>query len=251
MKMQLKESIRKILPPAIVIHLMAMMNYRSGEPELKILKSLVDPTKNSVDIGANKGVYTYFLSRLSAHVYAYEPNPELVKFLDRSVRSNVTVREIALSNTDGQATLSIPVVNNFLFDQLGSLEHNADPVNGKTYHVPLKRLDDLGHTNVGFMKIDVEGHEAAVIDGALNLLKEQRPILLIEVEQKHHPDRDINEIFTKVLTLGYDGFFLLNGELQSLSNFSKDNYQDIKNYQGHASLGKTYICNFIFKPHPV
>jgi FkbM family methyltransferase len=247
--MKIKESIRKVLPPSFVIHLMAMKNYRSGEPELKILKSLVDSEKNSIDIGANKGVYTYFLSRFSSHVFAYEPNPELAKFLKQSVGSNVTVQEIALSNTDGQAILSIPVVDSFLYDQLGTLnDYTAGSSLGKSYSVLLKPLDHQGHTNVGFIKIDVEGHEEAVIDGASNLLKQQRPTLMIEIEQRHHPNQDITKIFTKILALGYEGFFLLNQELKSIKDFSREKYQDAQNYEGHASLGKTYISNFIFKP---
>ena len=246
--MKVKELIRKVLPPSLVIHLIAMKNYRNGEPELKILKSLVDSSKNSIDIGANKGVYTYFLSRLSPHVFAYEPNPELAKFLNQSVGSNVTVQAIALSNKDGQATLSIPVIDSFLYDQLGTLSDAVAPSSPeKSYSVTLKPLDRQGHENIGFIKIDVEGHEEAVIDGAINLLKQQRPTLMVEIEQRHHPDRDITEIFSKILSLGYEGFFLFDRELKNINSFSVEKYQDTKNYVGHASLGKTYISNFIFK----
>jgi FkbM family methyltransferase len=246
--MATKELVKKVVPASAIIHLIAAMNYRSGEPELKLLKSLVDTKKNSIDIGANKGIYTYFLSRLSHHVFAYEPNPELAEFITKSVRSNVTVFAIALSNTEGQATLSIPLVKNFLYDQLGTLEEKVAFSEGKTYQVPLAKLDDQGHTNIGFIKIDVEGHEESVIDGASNLLTTQRPNLLIEIEQKHHPNQDISQIFAKILALGYEGFFLLNGKLRSLQEFSPEKHQDINKYEGLSSLGKTYICNFIFKP---
>ncbi|WP_177176170.1 FkbM family methyltransferase [Trichormus sp. NMC-1] len=246
--MSTKELVRKILPPSAIIHLMAAMNYRNGEPELKLLKSLVDPKKNSIDIGANKGVYTYFLSRLSHHVFAYEPNPELAEFIIKSVSSNVSVYSIALSNREGQAILSVPLVDNFLYDQLGTLEEKATYQKGTIYEVPLKRLDNQGHRNIGFIKIDVEGHEESVIDGAYNLLITQRPNLLIEIEQKHHPDQDISDIFFKILKLGYEGYFFMNEELKSLEKFSPEKHQDIRNYAGLSSLGKTYICNFIFKP---
>jgi FkbM family methyltransferase len=246
--MSTKNLVRKALPPSAVIHLMAAMHYRKGEPELKFLKSLVDRQKNSIDIGANKGIYTYFLARLSRHVFAYEPNPELAEFITKSARSNTSVYPIALSDREGQANLSIPLVDNFLYDQLGSLEAKATPEGSKTYQVPLKKLDEQGHTNVGFIKIDVEGHEAATLDGAKNLLLTQRPNLLIEIEQKHHPDRDISEIFAQVLNLGYQGFFLLDGKLKSLDEFSPKKYQKIENYAGLTSLGKTYVCNFIFQP---
>jgi FkbM family methyltransferase len=250
--MLVKEMIRRVLPPSLTIHLIATTNYKSGEPELKLLKDLVNPKKNSIDIGANKGVYTYFLSQLSQHVFSYEPNPELAKFLSKASRSNVSVYSIALSDGEGTATLSVPIVDTFEYDQLGSLkQQDSTSEKTKTFTVPLKRLDDQGHTNVGFIKIDVEGHEEAVIDGAIALITQQRPVLMIEIEQKHHTDKDISEIFSKILALGYEGFFLLDGTLRSLNEFSKEKHQDIQNYEGLSSLGKTYVCNFIFKPQSV
>ncbi|MBE9191343.1 FkbM family methyltransferase [Gloeocapsopsis crepidinum LEGE 06123] len=246
--MFIKDMLRQILPPLIAIRLIATTNYKSGEPELKILKDLVDPNKNSIDVGANKGVYSYFLSQLSQHVFAYEPNPELATFLIKAIGSKVSVYPIALSNEEGTATLSVPIVDTFEYDQLGSLKHQDNSERMKTFTVPLKRLDDQGHTNVGFVKIDVEGHEEAAIDGAIDLLTKQRPTLMIEIEQKHHTDKDITEIFSKILALGYEGFFLLDGTLKSLNEFSKEKHQNIRNYNGLSSLGKTYVCNFIFKP---
>jgi FkbM family methyltransferase len=247
--MFVKELLRRLLPPQLTIRLIANTNYKSGEPELRLLKDLVDPQKNSIDVGANKGSYTYFLSRLSKHVFAYEPNPGLASFLSKAVNSsNVSVYPIALSDREGVATLSIPIVDTFIYDQLGSLQLQDTSQKIQTFDVPLKRLDDQEHTNVGFVKIDVEGHEEVVIDGAIDLISKQHPVLLVEIEQKHHIDKDITAIFSKILALGYEGFFLFDGQLRSLNEFSKEKYQDTKNYQGLASLGKDYVCNFIFKP---
>lgn len=246
--MLIKRMLRQVLPESLAIRLIAATNYKSGEPELKLLKDLVDPEKNSIDIGANKGIYAYFLSQLSRHVFAYEPNPELAEFLVKAVGSKVSVYPIALSNQEGTATLTVPIVDTFEYDQLGSLKQQDLSEKMKTFTVPLKRLDDQEHSNVGFVKIDVEGHEEAVIDGAIDLITKQRPILMVEIEQKHHSDQDITDIFSKILTLGYEGFFFLNGTLKSLNDFSKAKHQDTRNYQGLSSLGKTYVCNFIFKP---
>jgi FkbM family methyltransferase len=248
--MFIKNTIRRLLPPSVTIRLIADTNYKSGEPELKLLDDLVDPRKNSIDIGANKGSYTYFLSKLSQQVFAYEPNPELAKFLSKAfAKSNVSIYPVAISDRAGMAQLAIPIVDTFAYDQLGSLQLQNSSENLQTFDVPLQRLDDCGHTNVGFIKIDVEGHEETVIDGAIDLITQQRPVIIVEIEQKHHPDKDITEIFSKITDLGYDGFFWFKGELRNLSEFSKDKYQDINNYQGLESLGQTYVCNFIFKPH--
>jgi FkbM family methyltransferase len=248
--MFIKNTIRRLLPPSITIRLIADTNYKSGEPELRLLDDLVDPQRNSIDIGANKGSYTYFLSKLSQRVFAYEPNPELAKFLSKAfAKSNVSIYPVAISDRAGMAQLAIPIVDTFAYDQLGSLQLQNSSENLQTFDVPLQRLDDCGHTNIGFIKIDVEGHEETVIDGAIETIANQRPVLIVEIEQKHHVDKDITEIFSKILALGYDGFFWFKGELRNLSEFSKDKYQDLNNYQGLESLGQTYVCNFIFKPH--
>ena len=248
--MKTKQLLRKVLPPSVSLHFMAVLNYRQGEPEIKLLKSLVDPQKDSIDIGANKGIYTYFLSKLSRRVFAYEPNPELARVLAKAVPSNASVCAIALSDTTGEATLSVPLVDNFLYDQLGTLKATETTLErqGRTYQVPLQKLDNCQYDNIGFIKIDVEGHELSVIRGAENLIKTQRPNLLIEIEQKHHSELDISAIFAEIITLGYEGFFLLDDELQNINKFEPEKHQNINNYAGLSSLGKTYICNFIFKP---
>jgi hypothetical protein len=115
--MFIKDRLRQLLPPPLTMRLIAHTNYKSGEPELKLLKDLVNPQKNSIDIGANKGSYTYFLRQLSQHVFAYEPNPELAKFLDRAIvgKSNISVYQIALSDRTGVAQLSIPIVDTYSY----------------------------------------------------------------------------------------------------------------------------------------
>ena len=45
------------------------------DPEMGLLKFIVDPRRISLDVGANLGLFTYFLARYSTHVYAFEPNP--------------------------------------------------------------------------------------------------------------------------------------------------------------------------------
>lgn len=49
------------------------------------------------------------------------------------------------------------------------------------------RLDDIIKDDVGFIKIDVEGHELAVLKGATSLINRCRPVLLVECEERHSP----------------------------------------------------------------
>ncbi len=98
------------IPPRLALPAIAWASYWLAKPELRVMKSLVDPARKSIDVGANIGVHTYFLARWSQQVYAYEPNPELAGFLQRSCAPNVTLSPLALSDRAGKATLNIPLI---------------------------------------------------------------------------------------------------------------------------------------------
>jgi FkbM family methyltransferase len=213
------------------------------EPEIRLLKQLVDPARTSVDVGANKGVYTYFLSRLSAHVFAYEPNPKFTPILTPVVGPKVTLFEAALSDRDGEATLTIPINRKGESNNAASLESGKFICEVKPITVAVRRLDRAGHPDVGFVKIDVEGHEEAVIRGAAGTLTDQRPTLLVEIETFHRKV-DIRQTFALIGSFGYQGYMLLGGRLTSVDQFSAQEHQ-LGPLQGS---GGQYVKNFIFLP---
>lgn len=234
------------VPPRLLIGAIARKHYLVGERMLRLLPQLVDRRRMSLDIGANKGVYTYFLSRLCPSVCAYEPNPELFAFLRRAARRNVEVRSLALSDHCGEATLSVPVVNRRQIPGHGRLApafpYAVDRL--ETFRVQLRRLDDCGHRDVGFIKIDVEGHEEAVLDGAANLFERDRPTLVIEIEQRHIA-KDIHDVFRAVTRHGYRGSFLDGGRFTPLERFDPAHDQDPRIADVR---GARYINNFVFEP---
>ena len=59
----------------------------------------------------------------------------------------------------------------------------------ETIRVPLRTLDSYNLSNIGFIKIDVEGHELDVLRGAEVTLRRDQPNLLIEIENRHAPTR--------------------------------------------------------------
>lgn len=149
------------------------------------LSRLVDAGETVLDIGANIGQMTSLLSARvgqNGRVIAFEPHPELFAEVERMVRrnssgdkTNVDLRQLALSNAAGQGSLEIPVdwANN---RGLGKLAASGQSAKGKTISVKLATLDGLlgSDASVGLCKIDVEGHELSVFEGARCLLKEKR-----------------------------------------------------------------------------
>jgi FkbM family methyltransferase len=238
----LEERIKNTLVPAPVYwRIRAYRSLIKGEPELRLLRYLVDPAKTSVDAGANKGVYTYFLSKLSRRVYAYEPNPKIFEVLKRSVsRANVTLSRAALSDRSGEDTLLVPRGRTSYSNQLASLRKDKFTGPVREVAVETRRLDDEDVGPVGFIKIDVEGFERNVIRGGEATIRTFRPVLLVEIEEAHTGE-PIEETLDLVRGFGYGGLFLSNGALRALESFdaARDHRQ---------AAPETYVYNFVFLP---
>ena len=85
-------------------------------------------------------------------------------------------------------------------------------------------LDDYEFDDVKFLKVDVEGHEAAMIDGAEDTLRRCRPTVLIEIEQGLN-DRPISDLFERFESLGYSGWFRRSRQWVPLSTFDLERDQ--------------------------
>lgn len=212
------------------------------EPELGSLRQLLPNCRVAVDVGANRGLYTYVLSSFCKQVVAFEPQPWCYSKIAASANPKIVAHNVGLSDKAGTLNLHVPHDNKGrYYDGLASFRELP---NSKKIQVPVSLLDDYSLSEVDFIKIDVEGHEFEVITGAEKTILRNKPILLIEIEQRHIT-RPINEIFGKVSSLGYDGFYLQDGELISIDNFSCEEHQEA--YLSDVS-DRRYINNFFFIP---
>lgn len=226
--------------------------FRKGEKELRLLRHIVDPRRVSVDVGAAKGTYTYWLQKCSKHVYAYEPNPINFRFLS-CASGNVTVNNCAISSTTGTSTFRIQKVaghkpskskpgEEFWYDDLGgSLRPEKIGCDYREFEVQTRRLDDEELGDVGFMKIDVEGHEFEVLEGARGLLESSRPVLQIEIEERHN-GKPIDQALAEVEAFGYQCFTYTPHGLKSLAMFDTAKHCHAEKFEEY------YTFNFIFFP---
>lgn len=230
-----------LLPPRLYMAWRAAKEWRRGEAEIRLLSFLVDATRNSVDVGANKGVYSHFLAKYSKQVYAFEPNPKMFGILCRCASSNVTASPCALSNRNGEALLRLPKRKGGYSNQLGSLNPAAWDGAFATVTVETRTLDSLGLSDVGFIKIDVEGFELQVLEGAARTIARDRPTLLVEIEERH-TGQPIEQSLDIVEALGYRCMIMQRGRLADRSRFDPD--------RQHRNAGgrDDYVFNFIFLP---
>ena len=99
-----------------------------------------------------------------------------------------------MSNSSGSANLNIPIDDEGTEHDSSATIESVDFKNVRHQIVNLQTLDSFNFSSVDFIKVDVEGHESTLIDGALKTISSNKPVLLMEIEQRHNKE-DISEIF--------------------------------------------------------
>ena len=239
-KQQVKELVKDAFP-SMWLQWHFMKRPKSAERELSYLDKVIPDDAVTVDVGANCGLYTRRLARLSRQVHAFEPSQQMARLLRRTSARNVSVHEVALSDHDGEDGLVYG---------LASLEARADPsARIVSAHVPIARLDAVIDQDVAFVKIDVEGHELNVLNGAVELLERCQPVFLVEAEDRHRAEatRSVFEFFR---SKSYRGFFLKDNDVISVEQFDSDRLQDAHALRadGGRKDGQFYVNNFFFFP---
>ncbi len=221
--------------------------FGAEEIEMAILDLVVPRGREAIDVGANWGTYTARLANLATRVTSLEPNPRLVRLLARTVPANCNVIEAAAGAEPGIATLHIPRTGVRALDGLASLKGAATDV-VDTVDVPVVALDAYADRDIGFLKIDVEGFELEVLTGARRLIERQRPVILIEVEERHVKGA-VARVAAVLASLGYEGFFIDERRLKSFPDFDARVMQDAANLDGSAPRAtQRYVNNFIYAP---
>jgi FkbM family methyltransferase len=165
----------------------------------------------AIDIGANLGEWTLPFARRvgrSGRVLAIEPARRAALALGKTLAANALAQaelvECALGDHDGTAELAVPLVTSVRSDT-GTARIGRASAGHETVAVTLRRLDSLvverGLGSVELIKIDVEGHERRVLDGAAASLARFRPALVLETGHEANGDRQA--IHDRLAGLGY------------------------------------------------
>ena len=177
------------------------------EKEWPFVLQFVRPGMTFVDIGANVGVYSLAVARavgLTGRVLSFEPSAtargQLLEGRALNHLTNMEVVDAAASNYVGTGALSEPTDTEF-----GGLAKGGSlPVRVTTLDTEFFGRNML---TVDFLKIDVEGHELAVLEGATRVLTEQSPLVMFEIGPEDRPGHSQSASY--LLSLGYHLFRLL------------------------------------------
>jgi len=211
---------------------------KSTSGEDIVMRNLVKSGDTVYDIGAHFGFYTLLLSKLvgeNGKVYAFEPNPELLPSLKRTISSskNIELIPVALSEENGSVKLFVPEDAS-----MASLGDWTNGIAGNVHQVEceMRRLDDLTEEKKmpvpNFIKCDVEGAELSVFAGGIKMLdRVDAPILLFEINSgaAHAFDKTSESYFEFLRKLDkpqYIFFEVLPDRIEELKS-SNVNYANI------------------------
>ncbi len=195
--------------------------------DIRFLLSLNLKGKTLIDIGANRGIYSYWMGKTvgpEGKVIAFEPQPELethlLEFKVAFKFNNLSVIRKGLSSNAGLQHLfrSEPGSGGAsLNKRQGTEDRQAIPVDVTTLDSYYDEFKD-----VAFIKCDVEGHEHDVFKGARRLLERDKPCLLFEC---HRDEAKKMDLFSYLTSLGNDGFFSNKKKMIHYSRFEKYPYR--------------------------
>lgn len=221
-----KRAAQNILPYSLLQLVKKVYYYRllnsftlEEEPDLKIVQHLLTPGDYVVDIGANIGIYSKFLSELvgyDGHVYSIEPIPETFEILCSNLHKlhieNVEPMNCAVSDSETIVTMEIPhkPIGGINYYQASIVKDGATK-SKKLVKVPAITIDSkfCGVSQaISLIKCDVEGHELACIKGAQEFLARSQPIWLIEVSgDPDDTESSAHVVFQQLAKNGYSAWW--------------------------------------------
>jgi FkbM family methyltransferase len=178
----------------------------------ELFGELVKPGDRCVDVGANVGVHTIRLARLvgrDGEVVAIEPDPEVAQRTRRNIAinrlANVRLVRAAASDQPGEMRLFRPSPQDTNRARASLLHHPY--LTGATTSVPVVTLDEVCDGEpVALIKIDVEGHEAAVVAGAADTIARYSPSIVFEYAPELLDDVVAQTPFDWLAERGYEIF---------------------------------------------
>jgi len=168
--------------------------------EEHISKKIIEhykPNSNFIDIGSNYGIHSLYVANyiknnnFNGKVYSYEIQPKIYDLFIQNISDNnlnnyINPYLIGLSNINN--TMNVEFINDYDYGNnpggtsIIDLDNkNLNKDNLISTNVILKTLDSYNITNISVIKIDVEGYELLTLEGALNTININKPIILIEI----------------------------------------------------------------------
>lgn len=212
----MKQLIRSLL---WALHLDVTRNLRYDRLTWKVMQKVLQPDSNCIDVGCHKGELLEWMLKLSpkGKHFAFEPIPELRSKLEAKFKDvDVEIFGYALSNESGNAEFQL-VKNAPAYSGLKRRTYAVKEPEIEVIQIEKKLLDEVipASAKISLIKVDVEGAEYLVLQGAKELIRSCRPAILFEfgIGAADYYDVHPQQVFELMEELKMD-IFTLNDFLQ-------------------------------------
>jgi FkbM family methyltransferase len=195
-------------------------------PELFFLNSIIKPGFVSIDIGANLGYYSTFLSKItgaSGKVYAVEPVPLFGEIWKKNIKlsniNNLQLFPFALGAENKKVKLGLPMVNGVIHHGMTKVADTAEQDYKHFFECDMRIPNELFKdiSRIDFIKCDVEGYEQYVFANLTEVLKKHKPLIQCELGG----DENRNKVISILEGLNYTTCILKDNSLLSASKEDK------------------------------
>jgi FkbM family methyltransferase len=223
--------------------------------------SYFSKSRTAIDVGACGGEYSCVMAQMFDKVLSIEPTEDMVSVLRRSLPRNCEIVGCAIGAETGDVSIRVPKVDGVRMNALSTVSDHSFEFSGvNTVDVDVVRqvtIDQLmmeRGLKPSFIKIDVEGYEGKVLQGAMKTIETCRPVIMIEIEKRHN--RSYGDIFSSLDKIGYAPYHFQDGRLvpsspeivegsfESLTEMGTSGMMEVLSCR---ASGK-YLNNFIFLP---
>lgn len=221
------------------------------EKEIALLQYLISPGDICLDVGANFGQWTYWMSKQVGplgKVIAVEPVPITVSVLRRVVNrmrlSNVDIKQVAVGSRNSLAGIRTAESENVLDGLFTVKVHDYDetfPSEATVNMVTLKSLMEfIEFDKLNLIKCDIEGAEMQFFQGGTHILEQYKPAIICEIEEKHTKEFGYipDDLFSLLKSLDYRPFKYTLHELVPVAGIVPDEHNYIFLHECDESISK-------------
>src|SRR6056297_738274 len=202
--------------------------FRRKHPEIHYLAEIIDEGDVCIDIGANLGYYSVFMSRLcgpQGKVYAVEPIPLFRSIWQDNMKkfgeNNVEMLPYALGETERSVKMGMPSRDGIVHHGMTKIADDKNKQFSEYFEAEMKVPDRLfaGIKRIDFVKIDIEGYEYPTLQNMMETIRQHKPKLQTELSK----DRD--KIFPLLEDEGYVPHILVKGILTPAGKETKSTHK--------------------------
>lgn len=217
-----------------------------NEFESQYILSAIEKGQTALDVGAHVGGFTYYMQQAvgkNGKIFSFEPQSTPRKLLLHHKEllqwDNVVVVNSALSNSIGSTTLHVPSYKGKEDTEAATILVRPDQEFYTTEKVTTDTIDSYcqqHNLSPGFIKIDVEGNELKVVQGALEIINKCSPKFFVEIEARHSGEYQAFQTVDFLMSKGYKCIIL-----------DKDHWVVTEQADVEQAIRVRYCNNFVFE----